>query len=893
VTQIFHALTAIPLWVWIALVVVLGVGLIGLAIRRYLHIRSALVDAQDRPSSSGNRFIEAIVAAQATGWEGSPRLMARFGGRTPTLEPIAGVVDRCVEEEIDRSDSFHLGGLITGFGLFLTFVLVGVLLVQLRDTMGAQLADTTGAPTDPAKLTENIRATVAQIGNKFFVSAAAVFFGVVHMGLAATWKRRLRAAAADLGRALEGTHVSVASFESMHRFDAAERLVEAVDRQTARYEEGAQVYGLKLGELGVQLDAIRDELRRGYAGQGEAELAQLAELQMIQESMRALAQSTESLKSIQVSVQDMGEVVQQNLRDILKESFGEQLATLLAEQKQHLEFIAEKIQKAVSEELSRALEGLIEVLRDRLTKGLEDIRIAIEAKGESNLGSILERLEGMVGQKLRGESDQLKQSLLQMGEVLPKLEATFGRLEAQMGEQLVRQGELRAESERAFLEQAQRTAEQGRAQASEEMRHLRGALEGMRTGFLELVERMSADRAATEASFERIAERQGEDLEASSRRLAAETERTVGQAIAAVDERSSAIVARLESHSAAQMEGLARLLEGLAQSIEQLSAANVTLGETAQRARAVSAETRPVLDSSQRILEGASAAVRGFTAAQGELTKASAEYQRWGEQASKSLSALSTTTGLQREINSKLQELYPEFMEKFAVRIAELAESLTKRSQEVLREAGDRQIKYAERLQESVDNFASVVEDVLPKIVGEAAGTEARAAPAVASSPPRRVAEVPVPPKAAPAIPAQAKVSIPLPPVPTPASSPQATSAPAPARELTDALSASLKLALARKRAVATKWTTFDTMHAQGVPVERLEAWATEMPDPLVYILNSLSAKDWKLIDLTPNELHRNLGIAPSIFVIMFGDWKRNKSLSAFANEWSRSRKLR
>lgn len=256
----------------------------------------------------------------------------------------------------------------TGVALFLTFVLIGYVLVT--DVRGALSGfSASSAPDDGQALalaSDSLAQAVRGLGAKFFISATGVICSVLYI---------------------------------------------AVDAGLSRWR--AEV-----------LDGVELRLRSVFASpeeyDGHLQGLHLEVLQQIRDNGSALREDVQRLNSIEVSVQNLSADVSHRLSQILTKDIGDRLTQIIAQVLVDVNGIAENMKKELVAELQGA-SAIVRSSTPQVLAHLDAIRREVSGQAQAPIEALLERFNSAVTGGYQGETAKLGATLREFADVVPQM----------------------------------------------------------------------------------------------------------------------------------------------------------------------------------------------------------------------------------------------------------------------------------------------------------------------------------------------------------------------------------------------------------------------------------------------------------------------------------------
>jgi hypothetical protein len=293
--------------------------------------------------------------------------------------PLDAILFDFVEERLRRSWALSNSHVLTGIALLFTFLLIALVLSQK-----------VGVAIHHTQDTDSLADAVAALGMKFFISATGVFWALVQGAVAARFRLSVVRLAADRARSLAP---SCESFETYRT---------RLDLQHQQNVEGT--------------------------------------LLSVASTLQGIQHSQQGLKSIEVSVKNIGAELQASLSHMVTQQIAEEMRNVL---KDALGELAETLGGQFATTASAAI-GSVQ-------KSLDQIRVSVESQAGSQVGKLLEQLRESVSGGFHSESANMSVALRQFGEVVPALEQQLRALVGGLSTDLRTQQEVGARTQEAVF----------------------------------------------------------------------------------------------------------------------------------------------------------------------------------------------------------------------------------------------------------------------------------------------------------------------------------------------------------------------------------------------------------------------------------------------------------
>lgn len=716
----------------------LGFAVLGWLVRDWLRIRSLLNAAasmlmSERPQAANktrNPFVAEVLSLQIG--EGLLPQAAKkiLGGRITTLRSVESCFDETLEIELERAQGFTAAPLITGIGLCLTFVVIALLLSQL-----ALAADAT-ATANFDLLIGNVQRTISSIGTKFYVSAATVGMGAFHLFTASVFRSSLRGLAREVARTLSSKYVgseqlsaALAMTNLRTQQDQLEVLegvkgeltaLSGASRKTLSEAHSALVSLLtshgdlldglvreaKDGNLlFTQYQRAFDTTSAGLLAQGRAGQA------LVAGRLESIETAVHSLQSIKVTVENLGTEVAHSLQGMLKDTFGEELKVLVAEQKAHLEAIVDKISTTVSAELANSLQQVIAAMGDELRSGLEKVRAAIEAQSSGNLGELLGRLEAVASEQVKDDSRQLKEILDNLGLVLPNLERSLAMLASRADEQLAQQAKMQADFRQEFLEQSRVVIGDLQSSAAGELARVAETMSGLSTSLEAIVRRQVEGMEASDAQLRNAARGREVELANALQAFGRSTNQVIATSLESMQADMQQLGEQVLTDAARGQQQLIQVQDSVDKIARSLTTIAKGISDSMIAAAKLTENSRPMLEGTQKVLDATGRALNSLQVATTDSAKISVELRGIATANGESTKQVAASLSKQAELSQALQHIYPKLLDEFTQKAASVAKETTKTASEVVQSAQKLHERESTSLKQSIAELREVVED--------------------------------------------------------------------------------------------------------------------------------------------------------------------------------------
>jgi hypothetical protein len=262
------------------------------------------------------------------------------------------------------SKPLRLGPLFTGCALFLTFILIGyVLVTDMQAALEAfsQSGTSVGSGAQDAldQASRRLAQGVGGLGGKFFISATGVFFSVLYT-------------------------IGELSLEARHR-----RMVDDLDHALRSIFASPEEYDGLLQRR--HLDVLGD-----------------------------ISHKIERLNSIEVSVQNLSSEVVHQLSQVLTKDLGEQMHGMMAQALERVDSIATRTNEALSADLRQVMnvaqEGIPHVVQH-----LEAIRNEVAHQAKAPVEELVRQFKTALTGGFQHETAQLGAALNQFATVVPEM----------------------------------------------------------------------------------------------------------------------------------------------------------------------------------------------------------------------------------------------------------------------------------------------------------------------------------------------------------------------------------------------------------------------------------------------------------------------------------------
>lgn len=504
------------LWLWLPPVVVLAVaaGTVYFVLKNKVRIIRELDDVEPvvralRDQSSHVPALAKLVRVHLVGRS------AAGDDRLILSTPLSTIRREYAEEQMSRAYSFGLGSLLTGISLIITFALIAW--VMTDDVSGAIRATSTvgtagEAVADGAESSAFLADAVAKLGGKFAISAVGVAGSIVALLFTQRARKAILAKAEDPDVAL------LSAFTSLE----------------------AEEFSARLREL----ELLREERE-----------TRLEHHKQLCRALEKLDARMERLHSIEVSVKDIGNEVSANLKNIMKDAMGEQLADMLSQTMVEVERIASRVEHNLTDSFGKELQALSQQLR----ASLDTVRTTIEGQGQGQLEKILAKLQDTVSGGFQSESQKMAAALDGFAKVVPALEQQLRAMTGQVAEETRQRNEETARMTQQVLDRVSGLLDSLAAQQAANAEAVQRLQAASTQGAEEMARRIEASGASMVTN-----------VLASSR---AEIEAIVAQMRAAVESSASSYgdIEAKAANASAVVAKASEALEGSARSIFELT----------------------------------------------------------------------------------------------------------------------------------------------------------------------------------------------------------------------------------------------------------------------------------------------------------------------------------
>jgi hypothetical protein len=364
-------------------------------------------------------------------------------GRIVLAEAPHSVLRSWVDDEVLTKGRFEAGSWLTGLALMCTFFLIA--LVLARD-IGPAIS---GGTEDGMVL---LAAGVSTMGAKFVVSIAGIFMSVLHGVLRSHWVTVL--------------------------YDAAAVAAARLDQGVVTADD-------------LRLEAVLETAERNAAICHSLEVQN----QMLSGGFGSLESAIAGLRSIEVSVQDIGVELKSTLTQVVRRD------------------IVEKIQRdmqEIADGFAQALGASIASQVADITAALKQIEAAVAGQAQGQVEELLSKLSDLVSGGFSTESSRMKETLARFAEVVPQLEAQMRTMASTVGRDIAQRSEANARMNEAMFQKLETvlsglvTQQQGGLDAARRLEEF--VLQTQTTMASALV---NADRQMTERSQISLGELQG------------------------------------------------------------------------------------------------------------------------------------------------------------------------------------------------------------------------------------------------------------------------------------------------------------------------------------------------------------------------------------------------
>ena len=473
---------------------------------------------------------------------------------------------------------FALGSTATGIALFCTFYLIAhVLEANIPSALDAASAATAD--------TEQLKTAMKLLGQKFLISATGILIAVV-FGVGTAVVRRIALHAAD-----------DASMRSAHLFCTPASLSASAQLLQLR---AAQTAAEHLGEVRSTMNGTRDDLAK--------------------------------LRSIEVSVKDMGAEVTTQLQRMLKDDLGEQIKDILIDVMRQATEMSERLRAELLDGFQRTIETEI----PKVLESLQGIRVSVEGQASSPIERMLEQLQGVVSGGMRGESAQMTAAIKQFAEVVPAL-AT----------------QLQDVAQSMTRDMRDRTNESVRMNES-----LVSQVSG-------LLARLETQQSATDRAIAEIAHASSTGAETMMARLETGSAQVMGELLKTSRAEIDAVLTRLQEVASSSAKGYGTIEQSVGSAARSINEVRDGLAGAADSFRALSKETREVVADARQSSEAAERAAASFESAAG-LLRAGVDGMRAAiEQGRTYGSEQQAMIAEHRKVMKELEQMWPNLFDTY------------------------------------------------------------------------------------------------------------------------------------------------------------------------------------------------------------------------------------
>mgnify|MGYP001059116377 CR=1 FL=1 len=457
---------------------------------------------------------------------------------------IDDILDAYVERRT-ATKRFAVGPLATGAALVCTFFLIALVLqIDVHHAIGS-----TGST--------ELAGAVRTLGVKFYISASGIALSILFALSILQFRKTLHAAAHETAVAISSRFCTPSTFSA----------------------------GLQLALLReAEVSRTRDEDRWQARNQQHAELQ--AALEGIRDILQGTRTDLEKLRSIEVSVKDLGAEVTAKMQQMLTQDLGEQIQGILADAMRQLDDLSEKLQAKILEGFSQTVERQV----PRIIESLEAIQRSVESQAQSPVERLLEQLQGVVAGGFRGESAQMSAALRQFAEVVPALAA-----------------QLRETAQNLTTEMRSRADENARTN------------EALIRQVTELLFRLEAQQAATEKLVNDIGQAASASAESLVQRVKAESRALFDDLLRSSRNDIEELLARLREATKESSDSYSSIEASVAATSRAILEARDGLYAAAQAIRQLSADTHSVIAEARQTHEVAQQASQSFDRAANQL----------------------------------------------------------------------------------------------------------------------------------------------------------------------------------------------------------------------------------------------------------------------------------
>jgi len=256
----------------------------------------------------------------------------------------------------------RLGGVFTGIALFLTFVLIGyVLVTDMRGALQSFSKAGVGAPGQGAldEASRRLAAGVGGLGAKFFISATGIFFTVVYAVSEVWLDERHHRKLANLERRLRSVFASPSEYDGL------------LQRRQADV----------LSEIGTKL---------------------------------------ERLGSIEVTIQNLSNDAVHHLSQVMTKDLGERVESIMSQALDRVEVIAGRAKQGLSDDLQKAM-AVAQQAIPRIVAHLDAIRSEVAQQARSPVEELLKQFSSALSGGYQQETAQLGVALRQLSAAVPEM----------------------------------------------------------------------------------------------------------------------------------------------------------------------------------------------------------------------------------------------------------------------------------------------------------------------------------------------------------------------------------------------------------------------------------------------------------------------------------------
>jgi ABC-type transporter Mla subunit MlaD len=338
------------------------------------------------------------------------------------------------------------------------------------------------------------------------------------------------------------------------------------------------------------------------------------------------------MKSIEVSVKDIGNEVTTRLKDMLTQDLGKQIEDMMRDTMSEAASLSERLKS----ELISAFERAIQDELPKMLASLEAIQKSVDGQASSPIERMLEQLQTVVAGGMRGESAQMNAAMKQFADVVPGLA-----------------NQLRDVAETMTREVRERTTESARAN------------ESLVTQISSLLTRLETQQTATDRAIAEIAHASSAGADAMMGRLQSGSTELMGELLKSSRTEIDQVLAKLQAaaHESANGYGsIGASVEGAARSIAEVRDG---LKEAADTTRTMSAETRAVIQDARVSSDAAQRAAQSFESAAGSLKTSIDQMNAAITQGRTYGSEQKEMIAEHRKFMHELEQMWPKLFDKY------------------------------------------------------------------------------------------------------------------------------------------------------------------------------------------------------------------------------------